>query len=102
MLMFDPSARRDVVLNVFKADILEIAKRYNVHTISLTGSVARKEDTEDSDYDFLVDFTKIVGLLHICRLETELEDLLGCRVDIIPRKYVRESCIDIFKDEIPL
>ena len=94
--------RRDVVLGVLRDDILEIAKGHRVRTISLTGSVARGEDTENSDYDFLVDFTETVGLFTIARLQTQLEDLLGCSVDVIPRTCVRESCRSIFNDEIPL
>ena len=48
------------------------------------GSVVRKEETETSDIDFLIDYdsTKISpwfpgGLL------MDLQDLLGCKVDII-------------------
>ena len=82
--------------------ILAAAKRSKAQSIALVGSVARGEDTEESDYDFLVDFAKGVTLFDIGGLEADLEDLLGASVDIVPRSCVRASCRDMFEDAISL
>lgn len=64
--------------------IIEIAKKHGAYNVRVFGSVARGEETPSSDIDFLVDYdlTKISpwfpgGLL------ADLEDLLGCKVDIV-------------------
>jgi hypothetical protein len=59
-------ARRD--------DILRIAIRHGAHNVRVFGSVARGEATEDSDVDFLVSTAGLV---------VDLEDLLGCRVQVV-------------------
>ncbi|MGK7895359.1 MAG: nucleotidyltransferase family protein [Xenococcus sp. (in: cyanobacteria)] len=70
-----------------KTQILAIAEKHGAYNIRIFGSVARGEATEDSDIDFLVDYniSKISpwfpgGLL------TDLEDLLGYKVDIVTEK----------------
>lgn len=64
--------------------IIEIANKHGASNVRIFGSVARGEETADSDIDFLVDYdlAKISpwfpgGLL------ADLEDLLGCKVDIV-------------------
>ena len=84
--------------------ILEIAAQHGAFNVRVFGSVARGEETEDSDIDFLIDYDlqKIsswfpVGLIH------DLEDLLGYRVDVVMedglKSRVREN---ILKDCISL
>ncbi len=94
--------RRDEVLVKHRKAILAAAKRSKAHSIALVGSVAREEDTVESDYDFLVDFKKGVTLFDIGGLQADLEDLLGCSVDIVPRSCVRETCREMFEDAIQL
>lgn len=57
----------------------------------LFGSVARGEDTENSDIDFLVDFDLSSGLLPILRLNEELAELLGDRVEVAPVGVLKEK-----------
>ena len=46
------------------------------------GSVARGEDQPDSDIDLIVTFERPVGLLRLIRLERELAEVTGRRVDL--------------------
>ena len=82
--------------------ILAAAKRSKARSIALVGSVAREEDTTDSDYDFLVDFDKGVTLFDIGGLEADLEDLLGRSVDVVPRSCVRQGYRGMLEDAILL
>jgi hypothetical protein len=71
----DLRARRD--------DILELAKRHGATNVRVFGSVARGEATPESDIDLLVD----QDWSHLSAwggmgLIIELEDLLGCSVDV--------------------
>ena len=47
------------------------------------GSVARGDDSDDSDYDFLARFTEGASLFELVGLQLDLEELLGHEVDVI-------------------
>ena len=95
-------SRRDDVLEKHRAAIRAAAERSKARSIALVGSVARGDDADDSDFDFLVDFNKGVTLFDIGGLKADLEDLLGGSVDVVPRSCVRESCRGMFEDAITL
>lgn len=54
---------------------------YGLRSMTLFGSVARGENTENSDVDLCVDMEP--KLTTIMRLKTFLEKLLNCSVDIV-------------------
>ena len=70
---------------------------FAVKELFLFGSVARGEQTENSDVDFLVNFTHPVGLFTLLGLKAHLENLLGCSVDIGTanslRPHLRETVL---------
>ena len=49
--------------------------------LGIFGSVARNEQTEDSDIDIV--YEGEANILLRSRIRTELENLLGCKVDLI-------------------
>jgi predicted nucleotidyltransferase len=61
----------------------EVAKEYSVKTIGVFGSVARDEQTGQSDIDLLVEFSKPVGFITFMRLENFLSERLGNKVDLV-------------------
>jgi len=65
-----------------KADILRICQKYQANNIRVFGSVVRNEATADSDVDFLVDLPKRQSILQRVHLKLDLEEMLGCRVDV--------------------
>lgn len=85
-----------------KAAICAAARRSRARSIALVGSVARGDDTDRSDFDFLVDFEDDADLFDVAGLQVDLEDLLGQPVDIVDSAAVRESHIAMFEDAIPL
>jgi predicted nucleotidyltransferase len=83
------------VLQERRDEILEIALKHGAFNVRVFGSVARSEETENSDIDFLInyDINKIsswfpVGLIH------DLEDLLGCKVDVVTETGLKERIRD--------
>jgi len=44
----------------------------------------RGEDRPDSDVDLLVDLPPDIGLLGLGRVQAELEDIVGTKVDLVP------------------
>jgi predicted nucleotidyltransferase/DNA-binding XRE family transcriptional regulator len=64
--------------------IRDAATKLGVTVLGLFGSVARGEDGPASDVDLLIDVPDGVGLFALGRLETELRELLGAPVDLVP------------------
>jgi predicted nucleotidyltransferase len=63
-------------------EVLEIIARYPVSNPRVFGSVARGDDTENSDLDMLVERDGPLDYFQLFALEGELAKLLGCRVEI--------------------
>ena len=64
--------------------VKELAAVHGLSNVRVFGSVARGEETEDSDLDLLVDVGPGVGLIGLARAQQRLEELLGARVDLVP------------------
>jgi predicted nucleotidyltransferase len=56
---------------------------------SVFGSFARGEVKPDSDLDLLVRYKEAVSLFDVGGLKFELENLLGIKVDLISRDYLK-------------
>ena len=76
--------------------ILALAQQHGARNVRIFGSVARGEDREDSDIDFLVDMEGDRSLLDRIGLMQDLEDLLGRKVDVATVKGLR----DYFRERI--
>lgn len=80
-----------------KRAILDIARTHGILNVRVFGSVARGEDTPLSDIDFLVDLEIGRSLLDIGGALIQLEQLLGCKVDIVTERglhwYLREKIL---------
>ena len=66
-----------------REEILRIARKHGVRRIFVFGSVARGEDTEGSDIDFLVEPGEETGPWFPVGLVEELRELLGRPVDVV-------------------
>ena len=80
--------RRDDALAVLSAHQGEFA-RFNVKSLSIFGSVARNEAGPLSDLDLLVEFDGAATYDLYMGLKLYLEDLLGCRVDLVMDKALK-------------
>jgi predicted nucleotidyltransferase len=76
------STRQDIITSLKKIKG-EVEKEYSVKTIGVFGSVARNEQTGESDIDLLVEFSKPVGFVTFMRLENFLSEQLGKQVDLV-------------------
>jgi len=76
--------RPSQILENHRLEVLETMKRYPMFAnLRIIGSVARGEDTEDSDIDFLVDALSDATLCDLGGLIEDLEELLGISVDVV-------------------
>ena len=69
-------------LSKFRKQLDEICRENNVAMLGVFGSVARGEDTEESDIDLLVKLNAPIGFVDFIRLEDKFEHLLGRKVDL--------------------
>ena len=66
-----------------REQIIKIANRYGATNVRVFGSVARGDDDQDSDIDFLVDDIKFIKGLERVDLKSDLEDFLNKPVDVV-------------------
>ena len=86
-----------------REEILSTATKYGAFNVRIFGSVARGEETADSDVDFLVELEPGRNLLDRIALMQDLEDLLGRKVDVATVKGLREYFRDrILNEAVPL
>lgn len=91
------------VLQARRDEIVEIAARHGAHNLRLFGSVARGQDTADSDIDLLVATGPTTSSWFPAGLILDLEQILGRRVEIVTEKglnpHLREK---VLGEAIPL
>ena len=93
---------KEQVMAILAANRTALSQRH-VRSLDLFGSVARGEATDASDVDLLVEFEPghPVGLFELLGVQCFLEDLLGCRVDLVMRDGIRKELKDrILKEAI--
>ncbi len=71
--------------------IVRIAKENHAESLALFGSYARGEATAESDFDFLATFAPDATLFDHARLEAELSELLGTRVDVVSFAVLKDD-----------
>jgi len=54
-----------------------------IKSIYLFGSYARNEQTDKSDVDLIVEFDVVPSLFEFIRVQRELSNLLGIKVDLV-------------------
>lgn len=75
--------RPSLLLDRYRDQVREIVEGHGGTNARVFGSVARGDDTDDSDIDLLVSFPPGTTIFDIAGLTNELEDLLGMRVDVV-------------------
>lgn len=68
-----------------------IAARYKAKEIGLFGSFVRGEQSATSDIDVLVEFEEEADLFDLVGLALRLEEELQRKVDVIPKRALREE-----------
>lgn len=72
-----------LTIDEVKKKALPVLKRHDVLQAAVFGSVARGQATEKSDLDLLVSLPDTKSLLDLVRLELDLQEALGRKVDVL-------------------
>lgn len=77
--------------------------KFGIEEIKVFGSYAKNKQTSKSDLDIIVKFKKVPGFIELIKIEEELTDLLGVKVDLLTeegispfiREYIEKETISI-------
>jgi predicted nucleotidyltransferase len=77
-------------LDAVRDQIAELCRRYGIAELSVFGSVARGEDRPDSDVDLLYVSVpeSTSSLWELWDLRDELAQLLGRKIDLVPKNHL--------------
>ena len=94
-------AHRDLV-EANREEILAAARRHRGRSVSVFGSVARGNENESSDIDFLVEFEPGSTLFDLLHLGDELEHLLDVPVDVVSAGGLKDRDDHIRREAVAL
>jgi len=95
-------SKRDL-LQTKRNEIVGIAEKYGARNVRIFGSVVRGEDRPDSDIDFLMEFGPATSLMDHAGIIVELEELLGCNVDVVNDRAIKLRLREpILREAVPL
>ncbi len=86
-----------------RVEILRLAAAHGASAVRVFGSTARGEAGPRSDVDLLVQMEAGRSLLDHVALWQALEDLLGCRVDVVSEKALHHLIRQqVLQEAVPL
>ena len=86
-----------------REEIVRIAAKHGAYNVRIFGSAARGEADAESDIEILVDLEPGRSLLDHAALLLDLQQLLGCKVDVVTTRGLRERIRErVLQEAIPL
>ncbi len=79
----------DEIRQILKQSMPEITNRYKVKSLGVFGSYVRGDAKRSSDLDILVEFHQAPSLLEFIRMEDDLSNKLGIKVDLVMKKTLK-------------
>lgn len=93
----------DEIRTRYKQKMLAIAGEHYADSLRVFGSVARGEETADSDVDILVRLHKGASLMDLVAMDIAFSDLLNRKVEVVPDDALKpEYAPYILKDAVAL
>lgn len=84
----------------FDDTIISFMRQQGADKVGVFGSYSRNEARTDSDLDLMVWFKEQKSLLGMIRIERELSELLGVKIDLLTEQAVSPHLIDRIKREL--
>ncbi len=87
----------------YRDAILAAASRYGVRNVRVFGSVARGDAHDASDVDLLIDLEPGRTLLDHGGFLMDVRDILGCEVDVVTERGLKDHYRDhVVAEAVPL
>lgn len=94
---------KEEILKILEKEKEEVRRRYKAEIKGIFGSYAKRKEKKDSDIDILVDFEEGADFFDLMGLTLFLEEKLNHKVDIVPRRALREELkADVLRETIYL
>jgi len=90
----------DEIKNTIRRNLDYLKSEYNVLTIEIFGSYTKNLQSNNSDLDLLVTFSKAPSLIKYITLENYLSSILGLQVDLVMKKSLKPYLKEIILSEI--
>lgn len=78
------------IINRLNSHRNRLFRDYPIKTMAIFGSYSRREQTDSSDLDILVEFSDRIGIRFV-DLADDLESIIGFKVDLVSKKGVKEK-----------
>ena len=92
-----------MTISQIKKTAIPILNAHGIRKAAVFGSVARGEETANSDVDLLVELPRPIGLLPFAGLKLELEDALHRKVDLVEYDALHPRLKNrVLADQVPI
>ena len=81
---------RQEIFEILSQHFAQMRSEYGVQKLGVFGSVVNDEQTEISDVDILVEFSRAIGMVKFLQLENNLQKLLGAKVDLVTKNALKK------------
>lgn len=84
------------IIELNKQNIIDICQKHKVKTLAVFGLVLTDRFCDDSDIDFVVDFTDVDESDYAdnyLEMQEALQNLLGREIDLLENKAIRNSIL---------
>lgn len=84
------------IIELNKQNIIDICQKHKVKTLAVFGSLLTDRFCDDSDIDFVVDFTDVDESDYAdnyLEMQEALQNLLGREIDLLENKAIRNSIL---------
>jgi predicted nucleotidyltransferase len=93
----------DEIREAIKSHQDVLAQKYGVAAVAVFGSYVRGEERDGSDLDLLVEILRPIDLLKLVGAEIYLTEVLGVKVDLVPKRSLRVELREaILKEAVSL
>lgn len=83
-------------------DIVDFLKRKGATKVAVFGSYARDEENHKSDLDLIVEFPDDMSLLKFVRIERELSEKIGIKIDLLTEEYISPYLIENVRQQMKI
>ena len=84
---------------IFKR-LVEMLIAHGAKKVAVFGSYARGDQTQKSDLDVIVEFKKRKSLLQLVKIEREVSEALGIKIDLLTEKSISPYLLETIRTEM--
>lgn len=83
-------------------EIVDFLKSKGATKIAVFGSYVRDEETDMSDIDLIVTLPENISLMKFVRIERELSEKIGKKVELLTEEYISPYLINSIRSEMKI